>query len=89
GTINANNGDYEAALADFDNCIRLSPMSHVYYLQKGDAQMLLKDYKGALATYTKALEMEPFEVEEVYLKRAKAYEKLGMLKEAAADRARH
>ncbi|HMY04997.1 MAG TPA: hypothetical protein PKA48_16650, partial [Candidatus Obscuribacter sp.] len=64
-------------------------MSHVYYLQKGDAQMLLKDYKGALATYTKALEMEPFEVEEVYLKRAKAYEKLGMLKEAAADRARH
>lgn len=89
GEIDLRNGNGKAALADFDNCIRLSPMSHVYYLQKGDAQMLLKDYKGALATYTKALEMEPFEVEEVYLKRAKAYEKLGMLKEAAADRARH
>ena len=89
GEIDLRNGNGKAALADFDNCIRLSPMSHVYYLQKGDAQMLLKDYKGALATYTKALEMEPFEVEEVYVKRAKAYEKLGMLKEAAADRARH
>ncbi|MBI5173655.1 MAG: tetratricopeptide repeat protein [Candidatus Melainabacteria bacterium] len=89
GEIDLRNGNGKAALADFDNCIRLSPMSHVYYLQKGDAQMLLKDYKGALSTYTKALEMEPFEVEEVYLKRAKAYEKLGMLKEAAADRARH
>lgn len=89
GEIDLRNGNGKAALADFDNCIRLSPMSHVYYLQKGDAQMLLKDYKGALATYTKALEMEPFEVEEVYVKRAKAYEKLGMLKEAAADKARH
>ncbi|MDX1986925.1 MAG: tetratricopeptide repeat protein [Candidatus Obscuribacter sp.] len=89
GEIDLRNGNGKAALADFDNCIRLSPMSHVYYLQKGDAQMLLKDYKGALSTYTKALEMEPFEVEEVYLKRAKAYEKLGMLKEAAADKARH
>ena len=49
GNLKLRNGDYEGAIADFNLAIALEPGNSRYYLVRGNAKKLKRDYAGAIA----------------------------------------
>lgn len=57
-------------------------------ITRGNALMYLKEYQKAIADYTKAIELHP-KMAGVYQSRAIAYEAIGEMAKAAADRKKY
>jgi tetratricopeptide (TPR) repeat protein len=54
-----NNLNFDGALKDFNNAIKLSPNESDYYIIRGMVKKQLKDYNGSLTDYNKALSLNP------------------------------
>ena len=52
-------GDYQAALNDMNQAIKLEPHYAGYFINRGFMKYKLEDYFGAMADYDYALELEP------------------------------
>lgn len=80
----------ELALHDFTKCIELAPKWPNNYYNRGDTYLRLGKANEAIKDFTKYFEFSAKEKinARAYLKRAEAYEKLGNMKEAKADRER-
>ena len=52
-------GDYQGAIADFNNALDINPQLDYAYNSRGNAKGDLKDYQGAIADYSKAIEINP------------------------------
>lgn len=76
--------DYDRALADQDEVIRLDRKSAVNYFDRAATYLNRKDYPRALADYTQAIRLEPAFVF-AYTSRASVYEKLQDYQRAVAD----
>ena len=56
-------GDYEAAIADYTESIKLAPDSAAAYKGRGDAKYDSGDFEGAIPDFDKAIELEPNDAE--------------------------
>ncbi|HEY5138407.1 MAG TPA: tetratricopeptide repeat protein [Methylococcales bacterium] len=59
GKVLLDHQDYQGAIANFTQVIRLQPNHSGAYLLRGDAHASLEDYPGAIADYTQAIRFEP------------------------------
>lgn len=57
GVIKFYRSDFDGAMSDFNEAIRLDPENSVAYFNRGNIYMSLKDYKNALFDYDKAIEL--------------------------------
>lgn len=80
--------DWKNALLTLDVLIKYYPNEETSLLSRASTKIHLQDYKGAIHDYTKVLANGAEAPDYVFSQRAMAYEKLGMKKEAARDRAR-
>jgi tetratricopeptide (TPR) repeat protein len=79
----AANGDYDRAIADYDEAIRLAPRAN-FLTNRGDAYNQKRDYDRAIADYDRALRLNPgFYL--AYNNRGAAYRRKGDLDRAIAD----
>jgi tetratricopeptide (TPR) repeat protein len=62
-------GDYEEAIKDFTEAIKIKPGYATAYFNRGNAWMGLGEYRNALKDFKKAIELDP-------KKREKASEKI-------------
>src|SRR5262249_43058288 len=51
--------DYDKALADYEQAIRLVPTETVFYRDRGNVALARKEYDKAMADYSKAIELDP------------------------------
>lgn len=77
-------GDYQGAIEDFTEVIRLYPNSAEAYYNRGIAYTKLGNYQAAIADYNQAISFNP-NLAEVYVDRAKVYSHLGNSSEALKD----
>ena len=52
-------GEYDTAIADYTEAIRLDPKSALTFRNRGDAYMNEGDYDRAMADYNEAIRLEP------------------------------
>ena len=64
--------DYDRALADFNEAIRLDPNLAVAYYGRGNIYGNKRDYDRAIAEYSKAIQLEP-KLVDAYYKRGMVY----------------
>ncbi|MDR0628540.1 MAG: tetratricopeptide repeat protein [Treponema sp.] len=55
----ANQGEYESAIADFTEAVRLNPNLAAAYNNRGNAYKDKEDYDRAIADYEAALRIDP------------------------------
>jgi tetratricopeptide (TPR) repeat protein len=77
-------GDYDNAIADFDEAIRLKPNDAEAILGRGFAYEKKGDYDNAIKDFSKAIELEPNDAE-AFNNRGFAYRKKGEHDKAIAD----
>ncbi len=77
-------GDYESAIADYSEAIRLDPKHAPYYLARGNAQEKKGDYESAIADYSKAIRLDPKHAP-YYCARGNAQDYKGDYESAIAD----
>jgi tetratricopeptide (TPR) repeat protein/S1-C subfamily serine protease len=77
-------GEYQNAIADLNEAIRLAPDSAFSYSIRGLVYSLSKDYKKAIADYTEAIRLAPNNAE-YYSSRGNAYSLLNDENKATAD----
>ena len=77
-------GDYEGAIADFGEIIRINPYEVEAYYNRGIAYARLEDYPKAIADFNQAIILDQT-IAEIYLERAKVYLQLGERNAAIAD----
>jgi tetratricopeptide (TPR) repeat protein len=83
GLSYADNGDYDRAIADYNEAIRLVPQAN-FLTDRGDSYQFKGDVDHAIADYDRALALNPgFYL--AYNNRGAAYEKKGDLNHAMAD----
>jgi tetratricopeptide (TPR) repeat protein len=51
--------DYDRALADYDEVIKLAPHTAIAFALRGEVHAKRGDYDGAIADYERAIELEP------------------------------
>jgi len=78
-----NAGEYERAIADFSEAIRLDPKNANAYRVRGFTYFFKCDYDSAIADYTEAIRLDPTNAAAYYW-RARAY--LAKGQPAAAER---
>ena len=59
GTERLNSENYNGAISDFNNVIRITPDFVSAYNNRGISKRRLKDYSGAISDYTIAIEINP------------------------------
>ncbi|NDA09119.1 MAG: tetratricopeptide repeat protein [Alphaproteobacteria bacterium] len=59
GTAKNDLKDYQAAIADYDEAIRLNPELAEAFNNRGNAKSTLEDYQGAIADYDEAIRLKP------------------------------
>jgi len=84
GYIYTGLGDYERAIADYTEAIRLAPEFAVAYNNRGYAYDNLGNYEQAIADYTEAIRLNP-ENAAAYTNRGHAYKAQGDLIATRAD----
>ncbi len=77
-------GDYQGAIADFSEIIRINPQEVEAYYNRGIAYAKLQDYPKAIADFNQGITLNQT-IAELYLERAKVYLKLGERDSAIAD----
>ncbi|MFA5503944.1 MAG: tetratricopeptide repeat protein, partial [Vulcanimicrobiota bacterium] len=88
-------GEYEKALSDAEEAVRLNPYLGASYLTRGYAYIRARgDYEKGIADYTKAIELDHEEAKRrgkkisffyAYVARADAYREIGELEKALKD----
>lgn len=76
--------DYQGAIADFTQVLKLTPQYDMAYFNRGNAQRQLGKYQAAIDDYSKALETNPT-FTYLYYYRGNLREELGDIKGAIAD----
>ncbi|MBK4731306.1 tetratricopeptide repeat protein [Oxynema sp. CENA135] len=84
GNAQRNLGQYEGAIASFNEAIRLRPDFPEAYNNRGNAQAMLGQYEGAIASYNEAIRLRPDDPE-AYVNRGVAQRNLGQYEEAIAS----
>lgn len=84
GVARAAKGDYEGAIADYTEVLRLDPNDLTAYTNRGAARYRLRDYKGSMEDYTQVLHLDPSNVL-AYGNRGAARSALGDNKGAVED----
>ena len=51
--------EYDKAIADYTEAIRLEPAQPAAYFNRGNARLEKKEYDKAIADYTEAIRLEP------------------------------
>ncbi|MDF5737313.1 MULTISPECIES: serine/threonine-protein kinase [unclassified Nostoc] len=77
-------GNYEGAVEDFNQVIKLDPQNALAYNKRGDAYYRLGDYEQAQADSSQAILLNPQDAN-AYFDRGFAFSELGKYKEAIAD----
>ncbi|MDJ0511054.1 MAG: tetratricopeptide repeat protein [Crocosphaera sp.] len=77
-------GNYQGAIADFTEIIRINPQEVEAYYNRGIAYAKLQDYPKAIADFNQGITLNQT-IAELYLERAKVYLKLGEKSAAIAD----
>ncbi|MEH1999529.1 MAG: tetratricopeptide repeat protein [Nostoc sp.] len=77
-------GNYEGAVEDFNQVIKLDPQNALAYNSRGDAYYRLGDYEQAQADSSQAILLNPQDAN-AYFDRGFAFSELGKYKEAIAD----
>lgn len=76
--------DYDAAIEDFGQFIRLSPKNYLAYFYRGFIRAENDDFSGAIADYNQTIEINPnFDL--AYTNRGFSYSKLGNIQKALSD----
>lgn len=78
-------GAWAAAVSAFDEAIRLDPRSERAYANRGAARLHLGDAQGAVADFTRALELKPSHPEDLFFNRGNAYALAGKTVGAISD----
>jgi len=52
-------GDYQGAIADYNQAIKIKPDYAEAYFVRGNAKYFLRDYQGAIADYNQAIKIKP------------------------------
>ena len=84
GMSKQNRGDYQGALQDYDEVIRLNPVRTDAYVSRGDTKSALNDNKGAVADYNEAIRINPA-FADAYIGRGNVKFNLGDHKGAITD----
>jgi tetratricopeptide (TPR) repeat protein len=84
GNAAADRGDYQEAISQFTQAIKLEPNFAVVYISRGVSYYNLRDNSNAIADYDVAIDLDPnFAL--AYCNRGDAYRLLGDLSKATAD----
>lgn len=78
-------GDYKASKREYTGLLKVYPNSIEGLTGRGLAHLRAKEYKDAVADYSKAIECDPDRSASMHYKRGLAYEKLGEKKKARED----
>ena len=81
---NANSGEYDLAIVDYNKVIELSPENAMAYLGRGWVFYIRKNYAAAISDYDKAIKLNPKD-SVAYYNRGVTYEKMGESGKAAED----
>ena len=77
-------GEYDSAVSDFNEAIKLNPSDASVYLNRGRAYSNKKSYDLAIEDYNKVIELNPKEAM-AYFNRGESYEKKGNALQAIGD----
>ena len=77
-------GDYDRAIADYNEAIRLDPKNSAAFFNRGLTSAKKKDYDGAIANYSAAIQLNRKDPDAFY-KRGIAYDDKGDYVRAIAD----
>jgi len=58
GSENLSKGNYKQAISNLNQAIELNPSNYLSYLLRGNAKEGLKDFRGAITDYTKAIDVQ-------------------------------
>ena len=75
----------DAAMSDFETCLRVMPDLGDAYLNRGVAYIAMKQYATALAEIQKGIALNPSDMAVAYYDRGIAEEQLGRLRDAYLD----
>lgn len=75
----------DAAAADFETALALEPTSGEVFVDRGNLAFLRGDFAGAVADYTRALELGLDQESVAYFNRGMAHEHLRRMAEARSD----
>jgi tetratricopeptide (TPR) repeat protein len=84
GVLAARAGQYEKAIAHFDEALRRQPAHAGAYYARGTAYQMLGQLERAIHDYTEAIRLDP-KFADAYGNRGTAYENLGQLERAIRD----
>ena len=77
-------GEYDSAVSDYNEAIKLNPKDATVYLNRGRAYLNKKNYHLAIEDYNKVIELNPSEAM-AYFNRGESYEKKGNALQAIGD----
>lgn len=77
-------GEYDSAVSDYNEAIKLNPKDATVYLNRGRAHLNKKNYDLAIDDYNKVIELNPSEAM-AYFNRGESYEKKGNALQAMGD----
>ena len=76
---------FDAAIADFNAALAITPALAEAFLNRGNSRFLQGQMNEALADYTRAIDLKIDRMSAAYYNRALVYGAMGRLKEAQAD----
>jgi len=85
GVLRMRKGNYDTALADYSEALRLQPELGAAYLNTGAAYIYQRDFYAALAPLNRAIELESNDLFAAYYNRAIARENTGDVAGAFED----
>lgn len=77
-------GEYDSAVNDYSEAIKLNPKDAAIYLNRGRAHLNKKNYDSAIEDYSKVIELNPSEAM-AYFNRGESYERKGNSPQAIGD----
>jgi tetratricopeptide (TPR) repeat protein len=84
GDAYRNKGEYDRAIADFDEAIRLNPKFAIAYYNRGNSHWHKGEYDRAIADFDEAIRLDP-KMDDAYQNRANTWKYKGDLDNAMTD----